>query len=413
MKIAVVSYIFDPRVGGGATGSARYIAHGLAARGDEVVVITTARERRLRVEREGDITVYSFLPWNLYWVGDKDRQPMWKRVPWQLLDVWNPHAYRVVRGILQRERPDVVHVNKLRGLSPSVWAAARAEGIPVVHTCRDYELFSPEGTLESRVGAWAERGAWFLRPYQWLRARLSRGVSAATAPSRYTLDAHVRRGFFPRAIARVTPNTHGMTLAELERVRAESRAAEGAEVRILYLGRLERVKGVDLLCEAVVRRASECPNLRLDVAGWGTLEATLRREYGTHPQITFHGAVFGGDKAGLLAASDAVAVPSVWPEVFGSVAVEAYAYGKPVIAARAGGLAELVCEGETGWLVEPGDVGALGEAVARIAVNPAAARGLASACFEAARRYAAERVSGEYRALYETILDEEQAAHAD
>ncbi len=404
MKVALLSYVFDPQVGGGAVRSARMLASGLAARGDDVVVITTARERRLRVEREGNVAIYSFLPWNLYWVGDKDSQPMWKRVPWQVLDIWNPHAYRVVRGILRRERPDIVHVNKLRGLSPSVWAAAGAEGIPVVHTCRDYELYSPEGTLESRVGVWAERGAWPLRPYAAVRARLSRAVAAAVAPSRYTLEAHLRRGFFPNAVARVIPNSHGMTLAELERTRAASSASDNAGVQILYLGRLERVKGVDLLCEAVARCAAQFPDLRLDVAGWGTLEAALRREYGNHPHIVFHGAVFGADKARLLAACAVVAVPSVYPEVFGNVVVEAYAYGKPVLAARSGGLPELVAEGQTGWLVEPRDVDALTDAVARLAADPALARSLAPACFDAARQYAVDRVVGEYRLLYEAVL---------
>lgn len=404
MKVALLSYILDPQVGGGAVRSARMLAQGLATRGDDVAVITTARERPLRVEREGNVRVYSFLPWNLYWVGDKDRQPMWKRVLWQLLDVWNPHVYRVVRGILRRERPDIVHVNKLRGLSPSVWAAARAEGIPVVHTCRDYELFSPEGTLESRVGAWAERGMWALRPYTMVRARFSQAVAAAVAPSRYTLDAHVRRGLFPRAVARVIPNSHGLTLAELDRVRADSPASGGGEVRILYLGRLERVKGVDLLCEAVVQCAAQFANLRLDVAGWGTLESALRQEFGNHPQIAFHGAVFGEDKARLLAACDVVAVPSVYPEVFGNVVVEAYAYGKPVLAARSGGLPELVADGATGWLVPPRDVGALAEAVGRIAAEPAAVRRVAPACFDAARRYAVEWIVGEYRSLYEAVL---------
>ncbi|MBC7257706.1 MAG: glycosyltransferase family 4 protein [Chloroflexi bacterium] len=405
MKVAIVSYIYDLQAGGGAVRSARMLAQGLADRGDSVAVITTTRERRLRVEREGDVTVYSFLPRNLYWVGDKDEQPMWKRVPWQLLDMWNLHAYRVVRGILRRERPDIVHVNKLRGLSPSVWAAAGAEGIPIVHTCRDYELFSPEGTLESRVGAWAERGTWFMRPYSSLRAGLSRAVAAAVAPSRYTLDAHLQRGFFPRATSRVIPNSHGLTLQALERVRATSRVAEGPDVRLLYLGRLEQAKGVDLLCEAVAACADRCPNLRLDVAGWGTLEGALRRRYGGHPRIAFHGAVFGEAKARLLAECDAMVVPSVYPEIFGNVVVEAYAFGKPVIAAASGGLPELVAPGETGWLVPPGDARALAEVIGRIAGEPSLARRMALACFEAARRYALERVVEEYRSLYQAVLE--------
>lgn len=410
MKVALFSYVFDEQSGGGAVRSARTLAHGLAARGDTVVVVATHREPRMGVMHEEGVTVYSFLPWNLYWVGDKDAQPAWKKIPWQLIDVWSPHAYQVARGILRRERPDIVHVNKLRGLSPSVWAAARAEGIPVVHTCRDYELFSPEGTLESRVGAWAEKGAWFMRPYAILRARFSRVVAAAAAPSRYTLDAHLKRGFFPRAVSRVIPNSHGMTLAQLTLLRGEARQPGGDETRLLYLGRLETAKGVDLLCAAFAERAARYPNLRLDVAGWGTLEPALRRQYGGHPQIAFHGPVFGEDKARLLAGCDAVAVPSVWPEVFGNVVAEAYAYGKPVIAADSGGLPELVAEGETGWLVPPGDAVALGDAMERLSMDPSGARRMGAACFDAAQRYAVESVVAEYVSLYHQVIGNRRGA---
>ncbi|MDH7489247.1 MAG: glycosyltransferase, partial [Anaerolineae bacterium] len=173
---------------------------------------------------------------------------------------------------------------------------------------------------------------------------------------------------------------------------------------ILYLGRLERAKGVDLLCEAVARCAVRFPHLRLDVAGWGALEPMLRQQYRNHSQIAFHGAVFGEDKARLLAACNAVAVPSVYPEIFGNVVAEAYAYGKPVLAARSGGLPELVADGATGWLVPPRDVDALTNAVGRIAAEPATVRRMAPACFDAARQYAVERIVVEYGSLYEEVL---------
>lgn len=412
MKVAIFSYLYDPQAGGGAVRSARTLARALSAGRDEVVVVATHREKGMTVHHEDGATVYSFLPRNLYWVGDKDRQPAWKKTPWQLMDVWNPSAYRVARDILRRERPDVVHVNKLRGLSPSVWAAAKAEGIPIVHTCRDYELFSPEGTLDSRVGRWAEQGAWFLRPYAALRARFSRAVDAAAAPSRYTLDAHLKRGFFPRAASCVIPNSHAMTREELGRLRAESRPPEGTQMRLLYLGRLEAAKGIDLLCGAVAAISPRFPQARLDVAGWGTLDAALRARYGGHPQIVFHGPAFGEQKARLLAGCDAVVVPSVWREVFGNVAVEAYAFGKPVIASRSGGLPEIVAVGETGWLVPPGDAAALGEAIDRLAADPGAARQMSAACFDAAQRYAAETVAGEYRSLYHQVIQDRRGADA-
>jgi len=409
VKVALVSYLFDPNLGGGAVASARVLARGLAQQGHEVVVITTHPRRQLAVERGEGITIYRFFPWNLYWVADKDKQPRWKKVPWQLMDIWNPHVFRVVRGILAQERPDIVHVNKLRGLSPSVWAAARAAGkIPVVQTCRDYELLSPEGTLGSTVGSWAQRGAWFIRPYTWARARFSRAVTAATAPSLYTLDTLTQHGFFPKAVTMVIPNSHGLTLEQLNQSFEHAGASHyptDKTIHVLYLGRLEAAKGVDTLCSAFERLAARFPSLRLDVAGWGALEPSLRERYGTHPQIAFHGPVFGEEKARLLAGCHVVVVPSTWPEVFGNVIVEAYACGKPVIASRAGGIPESVCEGETGWLFPPGDLEALADAIRRVAEDPAGANGMAQACFAAARQYAVECVVGDYAALYREICN--------
>ncbi len=404
MKVVLLTFLFEPEIGGGAATSVRLLARGLAGQGIQVVVITTCPRGQARVERAEGLTIYRFFPRNLYWIGDKDRQPTWKRVLWQLMDIWSPHAFWVVRRILEQERPDIVHANKLRGLSPSVWAAAG--GIPLVQTCRDYELMSPEGTLNSQVGHWAEQGTWFLRPYQRLRARLSRQIAGATAPSRYTLEMLTRHGFFPQAMKRVVPNSHGLTLEQLERRRQEAMtqpSRQNGQVRLLYLGRLEMVKGVDLLCTAFERCAAHFPHLHLDIAGWGTLEPVLRQKYGQHPQITFHGPVFGKVKDRLLAAIDLLVVPSVWPEVFGIVIAEAYTYGKPVIATSAGGIPEIVEENSTGFLIPSGDLEALKETIGRVAGSPASLRGMAPACFEAARLYSVERMTDEFRSMYTAV----------
>ncbi len=72
--------------------------------------------------------------------------------------------------------------------------------------------------------------------------------------------------------------------------------------------------------------------------------------------ITFVGKVSGEEKNQLISSASALIVPSTCRETFGMVVVEAFAFGKPVIASRIGGLQELVRDGETGLLVEPGDI---------------------------------------------------------
>lgn len=404
MKVLIVSYLLDPRLGGGAATSALRLCRGLVTQGVEVVAVTTHGEQQPTTSEQDGFRVHYFRPHNLYWVADKDRQPLPKKIVWQFVDTWNPHVYRHMRDIIRRERPDVVHVHKLRGLSPSVWTAAAAENChPIVQTCRDYEIVSPEGLLESAVGRLALRRHWTLHPYQAARARWSRAVDVVTAPSRFTLETITGLGFFDGARALVVPNTHGYQAAELPRLRleAETQPADGA-FRFLYLGRVESAKGVDVLLSAFAEIAASIPHAHLDVAGNGTRAEALRQQYGALSQVRFHGHVAGNNKDRLIAQADVVVMPSIVREVFGNSIIEAFAFGKPVLAARIGGMPELVRPGQTGLMVEPGDVAGLSQALYELATAPKSVRAMASACIAAAYDYTLEAVTDGYRRAYET-----------
>lgn len=403
MKIALLSYLFDIQLGAGAAKSASVLARGMADAGWDVITIGSSREHGVQRYQEGGATHHRFYPWNLYWVVERDRQPLWKKILWQLIDIWNPHAYWCVRQILEREKPDVVHVQKLRGLSPAVWAAAQAAGCPViVQTCRDYEMISPDGALTGRVGEMARRGAWPISLYQQVRARLSRAVRAATAPSHYTLHAITQHGFFPRAHHKVVYNSHGYSTADLATLRLTLPKLRPTTdpLRFLFLGRLKTVKGIDLLCAAFVACAAAHPHIHLDIAGWGPLEGYLAQRYGHHPQITLHGPVFGVAKERLLAQADVVIAPSVWAEVLALVTLEAYAFGAPVIVTNLGGMPEIVTEGETGWVTPAGDQAALTNLLAQLAADPQVARRLQDNCLAAAQTFTVDNMLGQYQGVY-------------
>jgi glycosyltransferase involved in cell wall biosynthesis len=400
MKVMLVSFLLDPHLGGGAATSAVRQALGLARQGVEVVGVTTHEEAGLQVRDENGIKTYSFRPRNLYWVENKDRQPLWKRVAWQSIDTWNLSTYQTMRRLIQQERPDVIHIHKLRGLSPSIWNAAAAEGCrPIVQTCRDYELISPEGLLQSTIGRMAARRHWAIRPYQAIRARASNLVDVATSPSRFTLETITRLGFFGRARQVVVPNTHGLSAAELDALPAGP-ASDPAGLRLLYLGRLESEKGIDVLCRAFAGITAELPQVYLDVAGGGGREAELRAAYADLPRLRFHGHVSGAAKDGVIAQCDVLVMPSIVNEVFGNSIIEAYAYGKPVIAARIGGMPEVVDEGETGLLVEAGQVESLQQAIRLMLAHPEKRSQMSQACREKARCYTLEAVTAAYLAAY-------------
>ncbi len=102
----------------------------------------------------------------------------------------------------------------------------------------------------------------------------------------------------------------------------------------------------------------------------------------------------------------AAVVPSVWPEPFGAVALEAMAAGRPVVASAVGGLAELVVDGTTGIHVPPGDVPALRNALERIVADAPLRARLGAAGRERAEAYSLDVVVGAWEQVFRDVIEE-------
>ncbi len=397
MNITLVATLIDPMYSAGAARSARTLAKLLQTAGVNVSIITTDDVLHPVQTTVDGISTLAFRPHNLYWYAHRHRQPTWKKVIWQLRSIYNPHVYEVVRQFLAHHPPDIVHTQKLRGLSPSVWQAARDVGIRhIVHTPRDLELLSPEATLQSKIGTRLASGSWYTR----LSAYLARHVSHVTAPSRYVLQRHAQVGILSHAKQTVIPNTHGYSNDQLTRIRhAESRKPHTERLRLLYLGRLEPEKGPELVCQAA---ATLPEHVTLDIVGYGTLEDDLRRRYAAHTNITFHGRVDGPDKFRHYTACDVFVIPSVYDEIFGTVIVEAYTRGKPVIGSAVGGIPELIEDGKTGFLFPRADLGALIALLRRLDRDQL--QRMSAACYQAAKRYSTTALTAQYMSFYQSVL---------
>jgi glycosyltransferase involved in cell wall biosynthesis len=107
-----------------------------------------------------------------------------------------------------------------------------------------------------------------------------------------------------------------------------------------------------------------------------------------------------------------VVVPSIWPEPFGLVALEAAAAGKPVVAAEIGGLPDIVVPGETGLLVPPGDAGELGAVMQRLITAPALRERMGAAAAERASSFAAARVVPAFEDAYRAAIERRRGAAA-
>ena len=136
------------------------------------------------------------------------------------------------------------------------------------------------------------------------------------------------------------------------------------------VGLLKRRKGHEILFRALPKVLAEFPRLVLLVVGEGQLRRDLEElvaHLGIAKSVVFTG--FRGDVPRLMSAMDLLVLPS-YNEGFGYVLVEAMSLHKPVVASRVSSIPEVVQDGRTGFLTPPGDVGALAEAILKLARNP-------------------------------------------
>jgi len=150
---------------------------------------------------------------------------------------------------------------------------------------------------------------------------------------------------------------------------AESRSHGNriAERTVLFVGRLERRKGVDVLVRAFSTVAPRYPGWRLRLVGAGTEPAAwvCEQTRNSNERVEMIGRLEGAALARAYQQAGVVAVPSRWDNT-PAVCLEAMVHGRPVIASRCGGIPEMVRDGMEGVLVEPGNVAQLACALERL-----------------------------------------------
>jgi phosphatidylinositol alpha 1,6-mannosyltransferase len=226
-----------------------------------------------------------------------------------------------------------------------------------------YQTDVPAYARVYRTGGLGEAAAW-----RWLR-RIHNAAYRTLAPSAASAASLREHG-----VQRVWLWGRGVDTERFDPARRSPRLrhelATGGELLVGYVGRLAPEKRVDLLWQV-----AGLPGVRLVIVGDGPAGPALRRAL---PGAVFLGARHGTDLATIYASLD-VFVHSGACETFGQTLQEAAASGLPVVAPAVGGPLDLVDHGLTGYLVAPGDAGALAGAVARLAGDPRLRRAMGRA----------------------------------
>lgn len=183
------------------------------------------------------------------------------------------------------------------------------------------------------------------------------------------------------------------------------------EPYLLYFGRTDiHTKGLDTLVQAFAHLAPHYPELTLKFAGRGTAEAETRlhnlvETAGIAARVEILGSVDEEEKSRLLSYSLFVCMPSRY-EGWGIVAVEAAAAGKAVLGTRVSGLEDAICDGETGLLVEAGQVEELAQGMRILIEDVAKRRALGNKGKEWARQFDWDRIATAQEAVYLGVLEE-------
>ncbi|MFF2270094.1 glycosyltransferase family 4 protein [Cellulosimicrobium cellulans] len=392
-RVALVASSFDPHTGG-VESHVRHVARVLAARRTAVEVWTVDRGERLGTRRvDGVLVRYLPTPQPSSRPGDVARFAL--AAPGAAL-AWG-RAFRAFR-------PDVLHVQCFGPNGAYALGLRTLTRTPLVVSSHGETFADDHAVFEhSRL----------------LRAALERSIGVAgavTGCSRVVADDLVRFGA-PDAV--VVPNgvdlaghdaaghdAAGHDLADHRpeddgAAREPARSGPARQPVVVAVGRIEHVKGFDLLVDAFASSRLR-DRARLVVVGDGSEAAALRRRVasaGLTDRVELPGRLDPSEVAARLAGADVVVVPSR-ADAAPLVVLEAWRSGRPLVATVRGGPPEIVTDGVDGVLVDPQDTQALATAVLGLLDDPERAERIGAAGRRRVEDFTWERVVDRYEELY-------------
>jgi glycosyltransferase involved in cell wall biosynthesis len=287
------------------------------------------------------------------------------RVLW--CSIYSFEAKKNISRLLDDIKPDIIHLHSIRHhLTKSILFEFAVRNIPVVWTLHDFKEICPNTSFydgkticekckgkKYRNIIWnkCKKGSLIASIITYFeskinnRAEYEKYVDLYISPSKFLRNKFIEYGYPPHKIINI-PN-----FIELE----EFNPHYEFENYLLFIGRLEKDKGLATMIKGFCRAKNFNSPLQLKIAGTGTIEKELK-ELACRMNISnieFLGFQQGAALENLIKMAKGILIPSECYENYPYSGLEAMAYGKPIIASRIGGIPELVEHGITGFLFEP------------------------------------------------------------
>lgn len=293
---------------------------------------------------------------------------------------WSPKTYGEIRKNIESFQPDIIHCHSFFPLiSPAIYDAANHFGVPVVQTLHEYRLLCSAGWLfrDNQVCEECIDHSYFRGIihgcYQDSRAKTAAFVLMLEAHRlQKTWSKKIKALITPTEFARQKIESAGFPTAKIwvnaNFLSEDPGFSEEKQKFVLYVGRLSTEKGIVPLMQAW----KNLPEVPLKIIGDGPLKEWVISYIKKHHlcQVELLGYLPLSTVLAYLKKALLLLLPSICYETFGRTIMEAYATGTPVIASRLGAMAELVTDGQTGFLATPGDPMELANVVQAAIADP-------------------------------------------
>lgn len=354
------------------------IVTGFLRQGHQVVLITLGKTKK--IEHEKSLTIYRISPWNLFSFIDIGKRNYLLRSVWHIFDTFSISGYWTVKKILDKEQPSLVMTHNLKGIGFTVPKAIRKAGIKHIHTVHDVQLSRPSGII-----FYGEDKPFLIidKIYEKAARRLFGSPDMVVSPSRWLLDFYRRLGFFQESKYLVLPNP---IIFQKGYKTSKSKLTKG--VRFLFVGQLEKFKGINFLIEA-------CKQLKgdwsLKIVGEGHDRKSISKLINVDGRFEMTGWLDRKQIPLEYQQADLTVVPSLCYENSPTVIYESLVANVPVVAADIGGVAELVKDDYNGFTFAAGNKDSLVEVLQHFVDHPQSIEKLKKNCFVSVREYGVDQ----------------------
>ncbi|PLX21169.1 hypothetical protein C0584_03420 [Candidatus Parcubacteria bacterium] len=325
MKVCLINNLFPPFDRGGAEKYLEKLERGFLREGHEVFIIST-RPYTANFKKRERVYYLKSLYFNI------SKMPAFLRVFWHFFGFFSFYKYFLVLKIFKKEKPDLVITNNLMGIGNNILLSTYKKKIKHIHVLHDIQLLHPSGLM-----FWEEENkidSIFAKLYQRFNIFYSSKLLNVVSPSSWLLEEHLKRGFFKMSNCRTIFNPIEITNTP------DGKIQNTGKFTFLYLGQIEKHKGVELLLRTIKEFFRNNLNAQLQIVGSGSQEQNMREVFESD-QIKFLGRKEGVEVKKAIIESDCLILSSLCYENSPTVVYEAAEYGIKFIYPNFGGAQEI------------------------------------------------------------------------